>query len=199
MLEDILLRMPFNQAIALGSTCHKLYQLFQPLRPAKLEHYLKSDELQPDMQMTDVSLVVQLYMSWNAHASRILFHLLEVEKIPPGDLWEAVVPQIMVQGPKEYLSICCSFGCLDWLSRSRSSSQGQLFLYQRLANSDLKRLDRTFCGLHEMFVAQGIQEKRVYVHLCKNEPDITRQQDATLLVYWKDRALQTTQSVCWPV
>lgn len=120
MLEDILLRMPFNEAIALGSTCHKLYQLFQPLRPAKLEHYLKSDELQPDMQMTDVSLVVQLYMSWNAHASRILFHLLEVEKIPPDDLWEAVVPQIMVQGPKEYLSICCSFGCLDWLSRSRS-------------------------------------------------------------------------------
>lgn len=204
MIEEILLRMPFSEAIALGSTCHKLYQLLQPLRPAKMEHYLKSDELQPDMQMAPVDWadamaagVVQLYLSWNAHASRILFHLLEEEKIPPDDLWEAVVPQIVVQGPKEYLSVCCSFGCLDWVSRSRSSTHGQLFLYQRLANSDLKRLDRTFSGLHEMFLAQGIQEKRVYVHLCKNEPDIARQQDATLLVYWKDRTLQTKQNISW--
>ena len=202
MIEEILLRMPFTEAIALGSTCHKLHEILHPLRPAKLLQYLKSDELQPDMQMAPVDWsdamaagVVQLYLSWNAHASRILFHLLEVEKIPPDDLWEAVVPQIVVQGPKEYLSVCCSFGCLDWVSRSSSYTQGQLFLYQRLANSDLKRLDRTFSGLHEMFLAQGIQEKRVYVHLCKNEPDVTRQHDATLLVYWRDRALRTKQNI----
>ncbi|KAL3141059.1 hypothetical protein ABBQ32_005569 [Trebouxia sp. C0010 RCD-2024] len=203
MIEEILLRLPFTEAIALGSTCHKLYQLLQPLRPAKLEQYLESDELQPDMQMAPVEYdvaagIVQLYLSWTAHASRTLFHLLEVEKIPPDDLWEAIVPQIVVQGPKEYLSVCCSFGCLDWVSRSITSTQGQLFLFQHLANSDLKRLDRTFSGLHEMFLAQGIQEKRVYVHLCKNEPDIARQQDATLLLYWKDKTLQTKQNSSIP-
>lgn len=199
MIEEVLLRLTFTEAIALGSTCNKLYRLLQPLRPAKLEQYLKSDELQPDMQMAPSEWyefadgVVQLYLSWNAHASRTLFHLLEVEKIPPDDLWEAIVPQIVVQGPKEYLTVCCSFGCLDWVSRSISSTQGQLFLYQHLANSDLKRLDRTFFGLHEMFLAQGIQEKRVYIHLCKNEPDIARQQDATLHVYWKDKIVQTSR------
>ena len=203
MIEEILLRLPFTEAIALGSTCHKLYRLLQPLRPAKLEQYLESDELQPDMQMAPVEYdvaagIVQLYLSWNAHASRTLFHLLEVEKIPPDDLWEAVVPQIVVQGPKEYLSVCCSFGCLDWVSRSITSTQGQLFLFQHLANSDLKRLDRTFSGLHEMFLSQGIQEKRVNIHLCKNEPDIARQQDATLLLHWKDKTLHIKQNISLP-
>lgn len=200
MIEEVLLRMPFTEAIALGSTCHKLYQLLQPLRPAKLEQYLRSDELQPEMQMRSVDWpaamgagVVQLYLSWTAHASRILFHLLEVEHIPPDDLWEVVVPQVSVQGPKEYLSVCCSFGCLDWVSGSISSSHGQLILYQHLAKSDRIRLDRTFSGLHEIFVAEGIQEKRVYMHLCKNEPDIAKQHDATILLYWKDGALQTIQ------
>ena len=202
MIEEILLRLAFNDAIALGSTCHKLYQLLRPLRPAKLEQYLRSDELQPEMQMRSVdwSIVtavgqaaglVQLYLSWTAHASRILFHLLEVEKILPDTLWDIVVPQVVVQGPKEYLSVCCSFGCLDWVSGSMYCSHGQSFLYHHLAKSDLKRLDRTFSGLHEVFIAEGIQEKRVYMHLCKNEPDIARQQDATLLLSWKDGVLQT--------
>ncbi len=198
MLEEIMLRLPCVEAIALGSTCHALHQLLQPLRPAKLEQYLKSDELAPELQMKSVDWqdamaagVVQLYLSWTVRASRILYHLVLTEQIPPDVLWDAVVPQMAIQGPKEYLSVCCSFGCLDWISGSMQSIKGQTYLFQHIALSDLYRLHSTFAGLQDMFVAEGIQEKRVCIHLCKNEPDIAKQQDATLLVYWADGAIQT--------
>ena len=197
MIEKILLRMPFTEAIALGSTCHQLHQLLHPLRPAKLEQYLRSEQLQPYMQMSPVDItdaasggLVQLYMSWNAHASRILFHLLEVEHIPPDDLWEAIVPKVVVQGPKEYMSVCCSIGCLNWMSGTIYYMHEQLWLFPRLARSDWRRLDRTFTGLHDIFVAEGLQEKNISMHLCKNEPDVLRQHDATVLVYWQDGELR---------
>lgn len=197
MLEEVMLRLPCLEALILGSTCRTLRQLLQPLRPAKLEQYLQSDDVAPELEMKSVDWqdvvvdgVVQLYLSWTVRASRMLYNLVVQEKIPPDTLWAAIIPQIAIQGPKEYLSICCSFGCLDWLSGSMHSNAGQTFLYQHLAHSDLLRLDSTFAGLQEMFVSEGIQEQRIFIHLCKNEPDIDKQQDATLLVYWADGVIQ---------
>lgn len=62
----------------------------------------------------------------------------------------------------------------------------QTFLYQRLAHSDLARVDTTFSALRHIFVSKGIANNmyRVFIHLCKNEPDFTQQQDATVVVYW---------------
>ena len=198
MLEEIMLRLPCPEAIALGSTCHALRQLLQPIRPTKVQQYLQSDALAPELQMKAVDLIttwadvgiVQLYLSWTVQASRTLFHLMTKEKVAPSALWDAIIPQMAIQGPKEYLSVICSFGCLDWLAGSMQQTDGQTFLY-RLARSDLSRIDRSFSALQEIFVSEGIQEKRVFIHLCKNEPDIAKQRDAALVVYWADGNVRT--------
>ena len=138
-----------------------------------------------------MKLVGQLCVSWTVRASRIIYQLMTKEKLPPDLIWDTIVPHIGFQGPKECLSVCCTFGCLDWVSGSMRTNGGETFLYQHLAHSDLARLDSTFAHLQNMFVSSGIQESSVCIHLCKNEPDIGKQQEANLLVYWTDGSVQT--------
>ena len=198
MVEELYFKLPCAAALALGSTCRALQQLLQPLRSAKIEQYLESGALAPDVQTRrgwhpaaygGFEGGVRLYLSWTVQASRILYHLVMKEKIPPDVLWAAVVPRLSTIRPKEYSSVCCSFGCLDWVSGSMHFNGSQTLLYQRLAYSDLVRLDTTFSGMRDKFVSEGLLENRLFIHLRKNEPDFTKQ-DATLVVYWASGVVQ---------
>ncbi len=197
IVGDLYLGLPCTDALALGSTCRTLQQLLQPLRFAKIEQYLKSGDLAPLVQKRVVdrrsaSLGVgytNLYFSWTVRASRILYHLVTKEKFPPDVLWAAIVhvPQVPIsERHKWFFSICCRFGCLDWVCGSMQCNGSQTLLYQRLAHSDLARLDATFSGLRDSFFSRGMTNNLfgVFIHLRKTEPDFTQQQDATLVVYW---------------
>ena len=155
IVGSLYLRLSCTDALALGSTCRALQQLLRPLRFAKTEQYLKSADLAPDVQRRAVDWRlgftghtreghVQLYFTWTVRASHILYHLVMKEKIPPDVLWAAVVPQMSISGHLKYYSVCCSFGCLDWVCGSMQFSGSQAFLYERLVQSDLARLDTTF-------------------------------------------------------
>ena len=194
-MGELYLRLPCTVALALGSTCRMLQQLLQPLRSAKIEQYLKSDnDLAPEMQMDAFDWrpayigvpegYVKLYFSWTVRASRILYHLVLTEKILPEVVWAAIVPQISMPEQGRYFTVRCSFGCLDWVYGSMQFNGSQAFLYQRLAHSDLARLDFTFSRLRDIYVLKGIPGDRVFIHLCKNEPDFTQQQNAALIAYW---------------
>ncbi len=135
MVEELYFKLPCAAALALGSTCRALQQLLQPLRSAKIEQHLESDDLAPDVQTRGgwhpggFEGGVRLYLSWTVQASRILYHLVMKEKIPPDVFWAAVVPQLSIVRPKEYSSVCCSFGCLDWVSGSMHFNGSQTLLY----------------------------------------------------------------------
>ena len=154
-MGSLYLRLSCTDALALCSPCRALQQLLRPLRFAKTEQYLKSADLAPDVQRRAVDWRlgftghtreghVQLYFTWTVRASHILYNLVMKEKIPPDVLWAAVVPQMSISGHLKYYSVCCSFGCLDWVCGSMQFSGSQAFLYERLVQSDLARLDTTF-------------------------------------------------------
>lgn len=162
IVEELYLRLPCTDALALSSTCRTLQQLLQPLRFAAIAQYLKSGDLallrqERVVDRRSASLGVGytiLYFSWTVRASRILYHLVTKEKFPPDVLWAAIVhvPQVLISERHKWVFlICCRFGCLDWVCGSMQCNGSQTLLYQRLAHSDLARLDATFLGLRDFF------------------------------------------------
>lgn len=198
VLKDIMLKLPFKEALSFGSTCHSLHHCLIVLRPAILQLFLKSSDLAPDMLVRALDFddlmpsgVLQLHLQWTVRASWMLYNLAFHEQVAPTLLWSSVVPHIGTKCPKDLLSVRCSFGCTGWVGGSLYKRGDELCLYNHLARSDLERMKTHFTVLKDLFRTVDFHERCISVTVCKNEPDIARQHDAALLVYWVDGDMRT--------
>ena len=198
LLKHIMLKLSFQEALSFGSTCQTLHHCLVVLRPAILQLFLKSSDLAPDMVLRALDFndlmptgVLQLHLQWTVRASWMLYNLAVHEQVAPTLLWSSVIPHIGTKCPKDLLSARCSFGCTGWVSGSLYMNGNDLFLYNHLARSDLERMKRYFTVLKESFRTGDFHERCISVTVCKDEPDIARQHDAALLVYWVDGEMRT--------
>lgn len=193
----IMFKLPFGSALALGSTCHTTHQNLQTLRPDLTQQLLDSDELKPKVQLASVldswpTSIFPIYAHWDMQASWMLFNLAAREQVSPDLLWTSVAPKIPVKkSVQNYLSVRCSFGCIEWVSGSLYKQGEELHLYKRMAHSDLRRMETHFSALKDCLVANGVRESSVSVTICKGAPHVDRQRDAALVVHWLNGHMQT--------
>lgn len=198
LLKDIMLSLPFKEALSFGSTCRTLHHSLVVLRPAILQLFLKSVDLAPQILARDWRLndlmptgCPQLHLQWTARASWMLYKLAVHEQVAPTLLWTSVIPHIDAKCLRGLMSVRCSFGCTEWICGSLHSQGDELYLHKHLARSDLERMNRHFTVLKDALRVEGVLERHISVTVCKNEPGTARQQDAVLLVRWVDGVMHT--------
>ena len=198
LLKDIMLSLPFEEALSFGSTCRTLHHHLVILRPAILQLFLKSVDLAPEMLTRDWHLddlmptgFPQLHLQWTVRASWMLYKLAVHEQVAPALLWTSVIPHIDAKCPGGLMNVHCIFGCTEWICGSLHRQGGELYLHNHLARSDHERMNHHFTVLKDSLRVEGVHERHISVTLCKNEPDIARQQHAVLLVRWVDGDMHT--------